>query len=94
MVLGKVTKDFGGSNGEVYKIGEVLRKDLNDPLFRVGFLLHVEEDYPLVKCSCGRQFMRIEGDRAEQEQLLTAHCDELGEGHRPAKVAEREKVAA
>lgn len=107
MALGKVTKDFGGSSGEVYKIGEVLTADINDPLFRVGFLRPIEESTSLIKCSCGRQFMELiaveaEGDEdaitdAEQHrqriQLLTAHCQDLGKGHRPAMAARLLKVA-
>jgi hypothetical protein len=90
MILGKVTQDFTGSNDERYKIGEVLEIDLNSPLLRVGFLQKLEDDCPVARCVCGRMFMRLlSGD---PEQVLVAHCEELGEGHKAA--TEREKVVA
>lgn len=90
MVLAKVSREFRGATDELYRIGEVLKVDVNSHLTLAGLVREIEPDTPTVKCSCGRRFLRIDGE--EPEQLLDAHIAELGEGHEKAKV--KEKVPA
>ena len=89
MILAKVTRDFYGQSEAKHHIGEVLKVDVNDQLRKTGFLSEIEPDTPLLQCSCGLMFLLVEGD--DPEQLLNAHLEELGKGH---KKVEREKVPA
>lgn len=87
MVLAKVAKDFHGAREELYCIGEVLRVDVNSHLARAGLVTEIEADTPLLHCSCGRMFLVMDGE--DPEQLLSAHIEELGKGHKKAEVKEK-----
>ena len=80
MVLGKVTQDISGADGEKYHIGEILKVDSENHLLKVGYLQKIDDDTPTVSCVCGRVFMLIQ-ESENPEQLLEAHVRELGKGH-------------
>ena len=84
MILAKVVKDFYGAGETKCRIGEVLKIDVNDHLRRTGYLSEIEPDTPTVSCSCGRMFLLLVGSD-DPEQMLNAHVEEAGKGHKPAK---------
>jgi len=90
MILGKVMREFYGQSEAKHRIGEVLKVDVNDQLRKSGFLSEIEPDTPILRCSCGRMFLVVEGE--DSEQLLSAHIADLGKGHK--KVEAKEKVPA
>ena len=91
MVLAKVAKDFYGAGDSKYRVGELMKVDVNSHLLQTGYLTEIESDTPMVACSCGRLFLLIP-DSENPEQLLAAHALELGKGHKKAET--REKVSA